>query len=123
MLQCKFQILCHPFEKWDERCINQTVMSCILLYNMMVQEHVNNDSDDPYDNFCGMYDPDKDEENILDGKHGNNNDENNGERIDDEAAEHVRHVEAEVQHQMQIIESHREADRYVYDSVVEHKRL
>jgi len=98
-------------------------MSCILLYNMMVQEHVNNDSDDPYDNFCGMYDPDKDEENILDGKHGNNNDENNGERIDDEAAEHVRHVEAEVQHQMQIIESHREADRYVYDSVVEHKRL
>ena len=69
-----------------------------------------------------MYDPDN-EENVFDGEHGNDDDNNNGESIDDEAAEHVHCIEAEVQHQMKIIESHREADRYVYDSIAKHKRL
>jgi len=96
-------------------------MSCILLHNMMVQECINHDND-PFKNFCGMYDPDN-EENVFDGEHGNDDDNNNGESIDDEAVEHVHHIEAEVQYQMQIIESHREADRYVYDSIVKHERL
>jgi len=51
-LQCKFQIQCHPFEKWDEKHINETVMVCILLHNMMVQAHVDSDSD-PFESFCG----------------------------------------------------------------------
>jgi len=38
VLHWKFQILSHPFEKWDEKHVNQTVICCILLYNMMVQE-------------------------------------------------------------------------------------
>jgi len=57
VLQCKFQILCHPLEKWDEQRINQTVMACILMHNMMVQECMDSESD-LFGNFCGMYDPD-----------------------------------------------------------------
>jgi len=38
VLQCKFQIITHPIEKWDESRIKQTVHACILLHNMMVQE-------------------------------------------------------------------------------------
>ncbi len=59
VLQRIFQILCPPFKKWDETHINQTVMACIMLHNMMVQEQVDRNS---YllETFCGMYDPHND---------------------------------------------------------------
>jgi len=99
VFQCKFQILCHPLEKWDDHA---SIMVCILFHNMMVQECVNS-KNDPFDNFCAMYD--------LDDIHDNecNNDKNgvlsshvnvasaDGDNsINDNAAEQVHHIEAEV---------------------------
>ncbi len=122
VLQRKFQILCHPLEKWDERRINQTVMACILMHNMMVQERVNSESD-PFENFCGMYDPDDDEHENE--QNLENCDQNDGDdaSVDDDAAEHVLRVEAEVLHRSQIIATHRVADRHVYDGIVQHELL
>jgi len=118
VMQQKFQILCHPFEKWDKKHISQMVMCCILLHNMMVQERVDSKDNPVNDNFCGMYNP-----------HEKNDDANNqstacdDSSIDDDAAQHVRHIEAEVGHHLQVIASHREADKHVYDSIVKDEKL
>jgi len=120
VLQRKFQILCHPFEKWDEKRINETVMCCILLHNMMVQERVDSDGD-PFEDFCGMYNPH--EENDNDDNANNQLNACDHDSIDDDAAQHVRHIEAEVHHRSQLIACHREADRHVYDKVVEDEKL
>jgi len=47
----------HPIKNWDEPRIKQTVHACILLHNMMMQEHIDNDNNKySDDNFHGMYD-------------------------------------------------------------------
>jgi len=68
--------------------------------------------------FCGMYNP-----------HEEYNDANNQSNacddgtIDDDAAQHVWPIEAEVHHHLQAIASHREADKHVYDSIVKDEKL
>jgi len=114
ILQYKFQILCHSFEKWDEKHINETVMTCILLHNMMVQECIDGDSD-PSETFCGVYDPDADEHsNNQQNGAVTNHDDDDSNCFDDDAAQHICCIEAKVYHQTQIIESHRTADCLAY---------
>jgi len=137
VLQRKFQILCHPFEKWDETRINQTVLACIMLHNMMVQERVDSNSDS-LESFCGMYDLDEDNNEHDNQRHDYDSSSDNeavtdgagvesvdaeDSSINDDTAEHVHHVEAEVFHRAQVIACHRDADRHVYDSIVEHEQL
>jgi len=43
--------------------------------------------------------------------------------INDDTADHVRHVEAEVFHHMQVIAYHHDANRHVYDNIIKHEQL
>jgi len=85
----------------------------------MVQEQVDSDGD-PFEDFCGMYNPH--EENNNDDDASNHFNASNHDSIDDDAAQHVQHIKAEVHHCSQLIACHREADRHVYDRVVEDER-
>jgi len=91
-------------------------MTYILLHNMMVQEQVNSDKDE-FNNFCGMYDPDEcqDDNGILGDDDKSVLPSDGEELVDDDAAQHVQRIEAEVSCQT--------PNRHIYDSVVEHEQL
>jgi len=61
--------------------------------------------------------------------HEENNDANNQSNacddgsIDDNTVQHGQCIEAEVHHCLQLIASHREADKHVYDSIVKDEKL
>jgi len=65
-----------------------------------------------------MYDPHEENEDA-------NNQSNVGDddSIDNDAAQHMWCIEAEVHHHLQLIASHREADKHIYDSIVEDEKL
>jgi len=111
VLQCKFQIIAHPIEKWDKSRIKHTIHACIMLHNMMVQEC--NDNDENEESFQGMYDPGEDSNadnnddndvcNNTAGEEENSDTLSKNDNMIDQATEHVKWVEAEVRHRSMLI--------------------
>jgi len=107
-----------------------------MLQNMMVKEWVDSNSD-LLKSFCGMYDLDEDNDEHDNQHHYGSSSDNEAvtdganieaiaavnNSINDDAAEHVCHVEVEVFHHVQVVACHWNANRYVYNSIIEHEQL
>jgi hypothetical protein len=92
VLQAKFCIVHHPLEKWYVEDIQEVVMSCIILHNMMVEKRIY----DGEEENVGMYDI-HEEEDVTDAA------------VPvpcDMELEQVERAEQEVEHCMDIIEAH-----------------
>ena len=78
-------VIASPVEMWDEVCIQDMVISCIILRNMMVQEQLEGGEESMGDYFQEGLPEDHDNDD------GNSN-------IADEAEDHVNMLEAELSH-------------------------
>ena len=85
VLQSKWQLLASPVEMWDEVHIQDMVVSCIILHNMIVQQQLEGGEECTGDYFQEGLPQDHDNDD------GNSN-------IADEAEDHVNMLEAELSH-------------------------
>ena len=87
VLQSKWHLLATPIEKWDELKIQDMVISCLIMHNMMVEETLEHCDEFSVEDFDNNNDYEMDEDgNVL-----------------DEAEELVCTMEAELSHLQHIL--------------------
>jgi hypothetical protein len=104
VLQSKFRIVRNPIEKWHIENIQETVTTCIILHNMMVEKRVE-DGDEENVGFYEIY-----------GDDGAVIDEEEEEEVLDPARDEVENHDAEVEYRNRVIEASRQAGRVVAES-------
>ena len=85
VLQSKWHLLASPVEMWDKVCIQDMLILCIILHNMMVQQQLEGGEECTGDYFREGLPQDHD------------NDDGNSD-IANEAEDHVNMLEAELSH-------------------------